>query len=57
MKNKVPRICLFIQSLCKVFLMVAIATMDETDSLAAIVAINCLSDVISLYWIVDGLSN
>lgn len=57
MKNKVPRICLFCQSLCKVFLMIAIAAMDELDTLAAIVAISCLSDVISLYWIVDGLGN
>lgn len=57
MKNKVLRICLFCQSLCKIFLMIAIATMDEIDTLAAIVAISCLSDVISLYWIVDGLGN
>lgn len=57
MKNKVPRICLFCQSLCKVFLMVVIATMDEMNTLAAIVAISCLSDVISLYWIMDGLGN
>lgn len=57
MKNKVLGICLFIQAVCKVGLIIAIAAMDEIDPLAAIVAISCLSDVFSLYWITDGLSN
>ena len=58
MKNKTARICLFLQSLCKLFLVISLLTMDNNiDNLTATASVNCVSDIICLYWIIDGLEN